>query len=111
MSHQKTENPAEDEATRLAGLLGLDNRSEGEPGADHPARAGDDPQTLSRRKFLRRLSLGAGGVGAALAILPVAGFVIIPLFRQAPETWRQVGTVDQFKKGETVEVKFENAAP
>src|SRR4051794_8867541 len=112
MSNPNNEPPRkEDEATHLAGLVGLDNdpavEASTEPGPGHP----EDPHTLHRRKFLRRLSYGVGGLGAALAVIPVAGFVVLPLFNQPPEVWRDLGPTAQFKMGQTVEVKFENAAP
>src|SRR3954447_10689421 len=65
----------------------------------------------SRRTFLTRMTIAMGGIGAALLGGPLVGFLIAPLFRKPPETWRSVGSVDQFKVGETVEVTFEDASP
>jgi quinol---cytochrome c reductase iron-sulfur subunit, bacillus type len=71
------------------------------------------PPELSseRRKLLSRLSIGLGCVGASLVAVPVAGFLLRPLFEKIARQWRPVGTADQFQKGETVEVKFEDASP
>ncbi len=66
--------------------------------------------TPSRRKFFARLSLALGGLGAALVGVPVIGFLLAPLFEAISRTWRQVGTVDQFQNGQTVEVKFDDAS-
>lgn len=109
MSSHYNQTSQKDEATELAGLVGLNNDL-AEEEATKPAQP-EDERTLNRRKFLRRLSYGVGGVGAVLAIVPVAGFVVLPLFNKQPEIWRQVGSTDQFQKGQTVEVKFENASP
>jgi menaquinol-cytochrome c reductase iron-sulfur subunit len=64
-----------------------------------------------RREFLSRLSIGLGCAGAALVGVPVAGFLLAPLFESVARKWRAVGGVDQFSIGQTVEVKFEDASP
>jgi len=63
-----------------------------------------------RRKLLVRLSVGLGCVGAALVGVPVAGFLLGPLFESVARKWRGVGPANGFKTGETVEVKFEDAS-
>jgi quinol---cytochrome c reductase iron-sulfur subunit, bacillus type len=63
-----------------------------------------------RRKFLARLSIGLGCIGAALVGVPVAGFLLAPLFESVARKWRAVGAVNAFKSGQTVEVKFEDAS-
>lgn len=78
-----------------------------------PGNTVQPPNTalLSRRRFLARLSLGLGGVAAALVGAPIVGFLLAPLFRQPPAVWRAVGAVDQFTVGQTVLVSFEDASP
>ena len=71
----------------------------------------DEQELLSRRQFLARLSIGLGAVGAALAAIPVVGFLLSPLVKKPPETWRSVGAVDNFEVGKTVEVSFLDASP
>lgn len=66
---------------------------------------------ISRRGFLTLVSLGLGGLAAAIVSVPVVGALIAPLLQEPPETWRPVGTVDNFKIGETVEVSFLDASP
>jgi menaquinol-cytochrome c reductase iron-sulfur subunit len=66
---------------------------------------------LSRRKFLARLSLAVGGIGALIVTVPVVGFIIAPFFERKQEVWRSVGKVESFKIGETTAVKYEDASP
>lgn len=65
----------------------------------------------TRRRFLSRLSLGLAAAAAALAAVPVAGFLSSILFRKLPQAWRSVGRVETFEIGKTVPVTFENAEP
>src|SRR5690348_9019967 len=63
-----------------------------------------------RRTFLTTVCVGLGCVGAALIGVPVAGFLLAPLFEPIARKWRAVGTAAQFSDGKTVEVKFEDAS-
>ena len=65
-------------------------------------------EPAERRKFLELVSIGIGCVGAALIAVPVAGFLLAPLFEAVTRKWLTVGTPDQFADGKTVEVKFED---
>jgi quinol---cytochrome c reductase iron-sulfur subunit, bacillus type len=67
--------------------------------------------TPSRRRFLTRLSLALSGAVAAVATVPVIGFLLSPLTRKSPRVWRAVGAADGFAIGETVSVAFEDASP
>jgi menaquinol-cytochrome c reductase iron-sulfur subunit len=69
------------------------------------------PVTMSRRSFLNKLSITLSAIIGALVGLPVIGYLVAPLFEQTPEIWRNVGPVTNFKVGETVEVKFQDASP
>lgn len=64
-----------------------------------------------RRRFLERMSLGLGALGAAIVGIPVVGFLLAPLFQAVAETWRSVGAVNEFQSGRTVEVTFTDASP
>ena len=72
----------------------------------------DEPSVplTERRKLLAALSIGLGGIGAALIGVPVIGFLLAPLFQSVARRWRAVGAVDSFAKGQTVEVRFEDAS-
>jgi len=67
-------------------------------------------QEPDRRRFLNRLSLVLSGVAAVLVGVPVIGFLISPLLREVPRIWRPVGTLDDFKEGDIVEVTFEDSS-
>jgi len=69
------------------------------------------PEEITRRRFLERLSLVAGGVGALILTVPVAGFILAPFFMRTTEVWRSVGKVDSFKIGETKAVDYEDTSP
>lgn len=71
----------------------------------------DNPEELSRRKFLRDVSVVVGGCVAVGLAAPVAGFVLAPLTRKDPQVWRPVGKVEDFRVGETVDVRYEDASP
>jgi menaquinol-cytochrome c reductase iron-sulfur subunit len=68
------------------------------------------PVSPERRRFLARVCYGAGG-GCAALVVPAAGFVLSPLWRQAPVVWRSVGKLDDFKHGETTSVTLVDASP
>jgi len=71
----------------------------------------ETPEMRSRRKFLSRLTVVLGGVSAVAVGVPVAGFILGPLFKQSPQAWQPVGDTTQFKVGETVQVNFDDASP
>ncbi len=52
-----------------------------------------------------------GGVAGLLVAVPVVGFLLEPLFRRAPDAWRDVGAADSFTTGNTVEVSFLDPSP
>lgn len=82
-----------------------------EPNNTGQTPAPSDPQELSRRRFLERLTVGLGA-GATLALaVPATGFILAPLFQHDPQAWRPVGHAQDFKIGETVAVRFEDASP
>ncbi len=68
-------------------------------------------EVQTRRKFLSRLSLGLTGLAAAVVSVPIIAYLLSPLLRPAPQVWRDVGTVDSFRVGNTVEVAIEEPSP
>lgn len=67
------------------------------------------PKETTRRRFLTRLSVAAGSLAAAIVALPSIGFLLG--LRKATMVWRNVGKIDDFQIGATVEVKFLDPSP
>jgi menaquinol-cytochrome c reductase iron-sulfur subunit len=55
------------------------------------------PQLYSRRKFFMALSFATGGAAATAVAVPLACFVVGPLFESSPAEWRKVGNVREFE--------------
>jgi menaquinol-cytochrome c reductase iron-sulfur subunit len=90
-----------------------------ETGAEHASSTASDigesladaGAPLSRRQFFTKLSLGLAGLGAALAGIPVVGFLFAPLFGRPPQEWQAVGALGDFTVGETRLVTFQDPSP
>lgn len=52
------------------------------------------------------LSIGAGGFASLAAAWPVVGFFFRPMFRKYPPVWRNVGSLEHFEIGATVQVNL-----
>lgn len=63
----------------------------------------------ARRRFLTRLSVAAGGLAAAVVAIPSVAFLLG--LRRTPRVWRDVGAIEQFKLGATVQVAFADSSP
>jgi menaquinol-cytochrome c reductase iron-sulfur subunit len=68
-------------------------------------------EIVSRRHFLSRLSIGLSVLAGAVVGVPIVAYLLSPLIRPTQNTWAPVGSVDQFKVGETVQVAFEDPSP
>jgi menaquinol-cytochrome c reductase iron-sulfur subunit len=79
--------------------------------ADFTMNSAPPPIPLERRRFLTRISVALSAAVGAILGLPVVGFLLAPLTRRGPRAWRPVGRVDEFRVGETVSVRFEDASP
>ena len=66
-------------------------------------------EETGRRKFLSRLSITLGAIGAALVAIPSIGFLLG--LRKAPQVWRTVGKLNDFRLGSTVNVSFHDPSP
>lgn len=64
-----------------------------------------------RRRFLRWLTGGLGGVAVILASVPVVGVVFGPLRRTSPQVWRAVARAEEIAIGQTLKVTFFDPAP
>jgi len=78
---------------------------------DSPPCREPTPEEITRRKFLEKVSLALAGLGGAIITLPLVGFIFAPFFREAPQIWRTVGKVGDFKVGETTAVEFLDSSP
>jgi menaquinol-cytochrome c reductase iron-sulfur subunit len=65
----------------------------------------------TRRTFLSRISLALSGLAAAVVSVPILAYLLSPLLQRAPEEWRDLGLVENFRIGETVEVAFDEPSP
>jgi respiratory nitrate reductase gamma subunit len=70
--------------------------------------ASDSPQ-VDRRRFLNRLSLGLGTLAATIVGVPSLWFLLG--LRKVRQEWREVGSLDDFQVGSTVEVSFQDPSP
>jgi len=68
-------------------------------------------ELVSRRHFLSRVSLGLSGLAVAVVSVPIIAYLLSPLIRPAPDDWRDLGLVENFQLGRTVEVAFDEPSP
>jgi quinol---cytochrome c reductase iron-sulfur subunit, bacillus type len=67
----------------------------------------NEQELTTRRSFLGRISLALSGLAAAVVSVPIIAYLLSPLLEPAPEEWRDLGLVENFRIGETVEVAFD----
>ncbi len=70
-----------------------------------------DEAIVSRRRFLSRISLALSGLAGAVVSVPIIAYLLSPLIEQPPNPWRDVGLVENFRVGETVEVAYDDPSP
>jgi menaquinol-cytochrome c reductase iron-sulfur subunit len=66
---------------------------------------------INREAFLALFTVSVGGLATLVVGIPIIGYVLAPLIKQTPDVWRDVGPVDKYQVGTTVEVPFESNAP
>ena len=69
-----------------------------------------EQELTTRRSFLSRISLALSGLAAAVVSVPIIAYLLSPLLEPAPEEWRDLGLVQNFRIGETVEVATPNGS-
>ena len=79
--------------------------------SDHAPASAASAELLNRRAFLNRLSLILSGLIGLVLSVPILAYLLTPLIRRAPGVWLDVGRVDQFQVGETVQVAIEDPSP
>jgi menaquinol-cytochrome c reductase iron-sulfur subunit len=68
-------------------------------------------ELLTRRRLLGGVIAGLAGLAGAVVAVPILAYLLHPLIDPAGDEWRDVGPVDQFKVGETVEVSIQEPSP
>ena len=62
---------------------------------------------MTRRALLGRISLALSALAAAVVSFPIIAYLLSPLLHPAPQEWRDLGLVQNFQIGQTVEVAFD----
>ena len=57
---------------------------------------------LSRRRFLGGTIQAIGALVAAIVGIPIIGYILSPLLGISASQWREVGTISDFRTGQTV---------
>ena len=66
---------------------------------------------VTRRRFLSRLTFAMmGAIGAVLSI-PIVAYLLSPLLDPRRSGWRDLGVVDDFPTGQTLQVIFGDPSP
>jgi menaquinol-cytochrome c reductase iron-sulfur subunit len=65
---------------------------------------------VTRRRFLNGISLALSGVAAAVVSVPIVAYLLSPLLYPAAQDWRDLGPVQNFQIGQTVEVAIDDPA-
>src|SRR5579871_3177974 len=63
---------------------------------------------FTRRRFLGSVSAGLAGLAGAVLGVPILAYLLSPLIRPAPEEFRDLGPIDNFQIGATVEVAVDD---
>ncbi|MEP6751106.1 MAG: Rieske 2Fe-2S domain-containing protein, partial [Bacteroidota bacterium] len=72
----------------------------------------NEPQkSVSRQKFLTRLSLGIAGLSGLAIVIPVVSALLAPLLAKQKKVWRLAGNVNDFPIGSTRLINFTDADP
>jgi menaquinol-cytochrome c reductase iron-sulfur subunit len=65
-------------------------------------------EMVTRRRFLSRISLGLSALAGAVVGIPIVSYLLSPLLFPAAPVWQNVGPVNGFKVGETVQVALDD---
>jgi menaquinol-cytochrome c reductase iron-sulfur subunit len=65
-------------------------------------------QLVTRRRLLNRISLALSGLAAAVVSVPIVAYLLSPLLQPAAADWRDLGPVQNFQIGQTVEVAIDD---
>jgi Rieske Fe-S protein len=62
----------------------------------HPLPGTFEGETVTRRRFMTLTAHGTGAIATAAIVLPALGFALGPVFASTPDSWQDVGPLDQF---------------
>ena len=68
---------------------------------DPEPRLEDDPDYVTRTKFLSLVAMAGGGVMTAAILVPVVGFAVAPTLESEVYRWVDIGPLSNFPEGET----------
>lgn len=68
-------------------------------------------ETLTRRSFLTKLSVGIGAIIASILAFPLVIAMLDPVTRKVDKKWRPIGLASSFETGKIQLVTFKNASP
>jgi menaquinol-cytochrome c reductase iron-sulfur subunit len=68
----------------------------------------DGTDTMTRRRFLNRISLALSAAAAAVVSVPIFAYLLSPIIRSGKQAWRDLGAVADFQIGQTVSKDLED---
>jgi menaquinol-cytochrome c reductase iron-sulfur subunit len=71
----------------------------------------ESPEMVSRRKFLNGLIITLSAAAGAVVAVPILSYLLSPLINPPQQVWRDLGPVDNYKIGATVEASFQEPSP
>jgi Rieske Fe-S protein len=66
------------------------------------------PAAPTRRRFLLAVGLVLDALAAVLVGIPIVGYLLGPIRRQAAQSWIELGPLDRFPEGETRLAVYQN---
>ena len=63
---------------------------------------------LSRRAFLGKASIVLGALAGIVVSVPIVAYLLTPLLQRPARRWQDLGEVERFAPGETVQVAIED---
>jgi Rieske Fe-S protein len=73
-------------------------------------RLEDDPDYVTRTRFLSLVALAGGGVMTAAIVVPIVGFAVAPTLEAEVARWIDVGPLGDFPDGETSSIAVSGPA-
>ena len=71
----------------------------------------ESAELIGRRKFLNRVIIALSGMAGAVVSVPILAYLLSPLINPARQVWRDLGPLDTFQIGQTVQASIEEPSP